>query len=108
MCRYVTLKLGFREGHDLISTLFLFCSAQESRCSLQDVLVFYTGADTVPVLGYEKQPKQYFLESPADILPTASTCDLHLWIPTAHKDNFTAFKDWMELGILGHCGFGVV
>ena len=80
-----------------------------SRCSLQDVLVFYTGADTVPVLGYEKQLKLFFfLESPVDKLPTAYTCDLHLRIPTAHRDNFSAFKDWMELGILGHCGFGVV
>lgn len=70
--------------------------------------MFFTGADTVPVLGYERQPKLVFLEGPAERLPTASTCDLHLRIPTGHGDNLSAFKDWMELGILGNCGFGVV
>ena len=88
--------------------MFFFYPTQESRCSLRDVLVFFTGADTVPVLGYERQPKLVFLEGPAERLPTASTCDLHLRIPTAHGDNLSAFKDWMELGILGNCGFGVV
>ena len=49
-----------------------------------------------------------FLDAPTEKLPTASTCELHLRIPTAHGDCFGAFKDWMELGILGNCGFGTV
>ena len=69
---------------------------------------FFTGADAVPVLGFDRRPKLVFLDAPTEKLPTASTCDLHLRIPTAHGDCFGAFKDWMELGILGNCGFGTV
>lgn len=76
-------------------------------CTLQDVLVFFTGASAIPPLGFQNTAKLLFLEGPTQKLPTASTCELQLWIPTAHGDNFTAFKEWMELGILGNCGFGV-
>ena len=63
---------------------------QESRCTLQDVLIFFTGASAIPVLGFEVRPKLVFLEGPSERLPTASTCELHLRIPTAHGDNFGA------------------
>ena len=85
-----------------------FYPGQETQCSLQDLLVFFTGADAVPVLGFDRRPKLVFLDAPTEKLPTASTCELHLRIPTAHGDCFGAFKDWMELGILGNCGFGTV
>ena len=55
----------------------------------------------VPVLGFERL---VFLEGPSEELPTASTCDLILRVPTAHGDNYGALKDWMELSILGTVG----
>ena len=83
-------------------------TGQESQCSLQDVLVFFTGANAIPVLGFERRPKLVFLEGPSEKLPTASTCEIHLCIPIAHGDNFASFKEWMELGIIGNCDFGEV
>ena len=88
--------------------MYFSIPAQKSQCSLQDVLAFLTGADRVPVLGFEKQPKLVLLEGPADKLPTASTCGLHMRKPTAHWPTFGALKNWVELGILGYCGFGAV
>ena len=70
--------------------------------------MFFTGASAIPPLGFSGKPKLVFLETPTEKLPTASTCDLHLRIPTVHGDSFNAFKEWMELGILGNCGFGEV
>lgn len=81
---------------------------KESTCTLEDVLVFFTGASAIPPLGFSGKPKLVFLETPTEKLPTASTCDLHLRIPTVHGDSFNAFKEWMELGILGNSGFGEV
>lgn len=56
---------------------------------------------------FSVKPKLMFLDI-SDKLPTASTCDLQLRIPIAHCEDFEAFKEWMELGILGNCGFGEV
>ena len=62
--------------------------------------MFFTGADAVPVMGFERLPKLVFLEGLAEKLPTASTCELHFRIPTAHGDNLSSFKEWMELSSL--------
>ena len=70
-------------------------------------MIFFTGASAVPILGFTGTPTLVFLDIP-DKLPTASTCDLHLRIPVAHGEDFTSFKDWMELGIMGNSGFGEV
>ena len=85
-----------------------FSIGGESNCTLTYVLVFFTGASAIPPLVFGKTPKLIFLETPSEKLPTTSTCDLHIRIPIAHGDNFNAFREWMELGILGNSGFGEV
>ena len=72
---------------------------------MEDLLVFYTGADCVPVLGFDRNPVLLFLYTQR--LPTASTCDLHLRIP-ARYNTYKDFKDAMVLGLKGHDGFGGV
>ena len=74
---------------------------------LKDVLIFFTGADRVPPLGFISQPTLTFLHDPKDIFPTASTCSLELRLPTTHAE-YNTFKDYMIIAFKGHGGFGVV
>ena len=74
-------------------------------CSLADVLIFASGADHVPLLGYVKSPTLVFVHDKGRVLPTASTCDVQLRLPTIHGNNYQKFK---VLGILDHDGFGGV
>ncbi len=71
------------------------------------MLVFFSGADRVPSLGFQKQPSLVFLHGDSAKLPTASTCDLQLRLPANHKD-FEAFKEAILLGVKGNDGFGGV
>ena len=78
------------------------------NCTLEDILIFFTGAERVPVLGFELVPKLSFLESsPLRLLPTASTCSLELRLPTYHH-NYITFKEYMSVGLKGCEGFGGV
>ena len=54
-------------------------------CSLEDVLIFFSGADRVPPLGFPQSPSLSFLDVGA-IFPTASTCSLQLRLPTQYTD----------------------
>ncbi len=77
------------------------------ECTLEDILVFLSCASTVPPLGFERQPQLDFLHDPLAILPTASTCDLILRIPTSHSE-YEKFQEHMILGLIGNDGFGAV
>ena len=68
--------------------------------------MFFSGANRVPMLGFEKKPSLSFLHLNA-MLPTASTCALQLRLPANFKD-YQLFKDAMLLGIKGNDGFGGV
>ena len=70
--------------------LLSFIQAKRAGVHFQD---FFTGASAISVLGFEVRLKLVFLKGPSERLPTASTCELHLCIPTAHGDNFRVFKD---------------
>ena len=85
--------------------MFSILTDGECNCTLEEVLIFFTGA---PPLGFDKIPKLTFLEgSPNKTLPTASTCSIELHLPTHHTD-FYSFKSFMILGIKGNDGFGTV
>ena len=73
-------------------------------CSLNDVLVFFTGADEIPPLGFPKVCSVIFLHDAK--LATASTCDLQLRLPTGHGEDFSSFQEAIILSILGNDGFG--
>lgn len=89
----------------LYTYIIVYLAEEGAECKLADILVFFTGADAIPPLGFDETPELVFLDDPHSVLPTASTCDLQLRIPTAHGDNYEEFKQWMTIGILG---FGVV
>ena len=61
------------------------------------MLVFFTGADCVPPLGFPPRPCLHFLGSDA-MFPTASTCSLILRLPTCYS-TYEAFKDAMIEGL---------
>lgn len=81
-----------------------------SGCDVKDILVFFTGADRIPPLGFSKVPKVTFLHSNVTTLKfcTASTCDLQLRLPTCHGEDYEAFKDAMIMSLKGNDGFGGV
>jgi len=80
--------------------------AGESICKLEDVLIFCTGSDCVPPLGFHKKIDLVFL-GPRELLPTASTCSLIMRIPTC-LENSNLFNEKMELGLKGGQMFGSV
>ena len=97
---------GLNHSHLLV--IFFNVLAGESACNLEDVLVFMTGADRIPILGFELPPKLSFLEYlPSKLLPTASTCSVELRLPTIHTD-YSVFKEHMVMALKGHDGFGGV
>ena len=65
----------------------LFILEGDPSCSLTD-LVFVSGADHVPPLGFEKSPNVVFIHTEGRCLPTASTCDIQLRLPTSHGSNY--------------------
>ena len=72
------------------------------------MLVFFTGADRIPPMGFSKRLTATFLLNPKDKFATASTCDLQLRIPTGYGNNLDAFVDAMILSLKGNDGFGGV
>ena len=68
---------------------------------------FFTGADKIPPLGFNKTPSLEFLDGCDKILPTASTCSITMRIPTCYKE-YGCFKDAMNLALKGNDGFGGV
>lgn len=86
---------------------FFFLPAQQiDCCTLGDVLVFFTGADYPPPMGFQKKTELKFLDNEKEkILPIASTCALTLWLPIIHN-NYNDFKTALCRGILENDGFG--
>ena len=80
---------------------------EDIACTLEDVLVFFSGASCVPPLGFDSNPTLVFLHSKTATLPTASTCDLQLRLPATYNE-YHKFKEAMVLGLKGHNGFGGV
>lgn len=88
-------------------SLFFFLDG-DSGCSLEDLLSFMSGADTIPPYGFPVTPTLIFLHHEST-LPTASTCDLILRLPACYNyKQYGQFKDAMILGLKGHDGFGGV
>ncbi len=77
-------------------------------CSLEDILVFFSGTDRVPPLGFDVHPSVTFLYDKKLKFATASTCSLQLRLPTCQVDNYSKFKEDMILSLKGNDGFGGV
>ena len=78
----------------------------KSSCSIEDMLVFDTGSDRVPPLGFDFKVKVVFPHS--GLFCTASTCDLQLRIPVSHGENYESFEEAMIMSLKDNDGFGGV
>ena len=85
---------------------FPYCvfTAGELQINLGDILSFFTGADTVPPLGFSDATPNFNDENP---YPTASTCSFSLTLPTQYHADFEAFKENFVFSVQNHGGFGL-
>ena len=74
------------------------------RVTPEHMLIFFTGADREPPLGFPKPPELHFLHS--GVLATASTCDLILRLPVNFSDDYSRFKDMITESLVSSEGFG--
>ena len=106
--RHVCFSLIFLTNvRYVISNILLllnFNATNEVNCTLRDVLVFCSGSDHIPPAGFCSVPSINFLLSKSELLPTASTCDLTIRLPTSHKD-YRKFTEYMVLGVRGSKDF---
>ncbi|XP_078811933.1 uncharacterized protein LOC105357912 [Oryzias latipes] len=74
--------------------------------TLGQILVFASGTDTIPPLGFPTRPKLVFLhwEGVPRIFPEANTCDVTLRLPL--HSSYSAFVEHMESGIIQSPTFG--
>ena len=56
------------------------------ECDLADLLVFVSGSSRVPPTGFHRTPVIEFQHDHSAILPTASTCEISIHIPTCITD----------------------
>ena len=77
-------------------------------CLVEEVLVFFTGADRVPPLGFDQVSKVVFLHNETAKFCTASTCDLHLRLPICYGEDYDAFKEALIMSLKDNDGFGAV
>lgn len=78
----------------------------QPKVSLKMILAFFTGADSIPPLGYNRVTLSF---NPDNYYPTASTCGLELTLPTNfnEKDEYEDFKKRMNVAFTMHGGFGL-
>lgn len=72
--------------------------------SIAEILVFATGAETEPPLGFPCVPQINFIHETGAKYPLANTCGLILNLPVV--TTYEAFKEGMEEGILQSPTFG--
>ena len=80
-------------------------TSDEIKVSMKMVLAFFSGADSIPPLGYGRPATLNF--NATNPYPTASTCSIELTLPTKYA-NFEAFKKAMDIGLSMHGGFGLI
>jgi len=81
----------------------IFFSEQETAISLQDILMFATGLDSLPPSTIQPQPLLTF-ESTSKF-PIASTCANTIKLPMSKS--YEDFKNAMDFGIQNSPGFGL-
>ena len=73
---------------------------------IEDIVIFFSGAERVPPLGFPNKPSLTFLHDNS-IFPTSSTCLLELRLPVKHC-KYENFKEAMITALKGHGGFRMV
>lgn len=86
---------------------YLVGQGADGSPNLKDVMVFLTGCESTPPLGWGDVEQSIKFLSPdgENVLPTVSTCLLILKFPLNFPTDFNVFKDKMDLAILGSQGF---
>ena len=80
----------------------------ETSVTFEQILQFVSGADQIPVLGFDRQPTVDFYTPVQNVrrLPYASTCDIRLYLPRGvHAEELSAM---LQQSILDSCGFGFI
>ncbi|KAL3988970.1 hypothetical protein ACER0C_013288 [Sarotherodon galilaeus] len=82
---------------------------QEVDHTFEELLVFITGADLLPPLGFPQSCNIDFYDQEPGMrrIPYASTCSLSLYLPRGVADE-DQFKDLMNDALKGSLGFGKV
>ena len=75
--------------------IIIVITDKDSVLTLQDILVFATGASEPPPLGFDSKP---CLEFTAGKYPTANTCRVTLYIPLLYSE-YDFFKDAIEFAV---------
>lgn len=75
--------------------------------SLDDLLVFMTGADSIPPLGFDDHLTIAFYDQQDHVkrIPWSSTCTLTLYLPRGFDDT-QEFKLLMRMALMNGVGFG--
>ena len=89
----------------LQNVFFLFFKGGLLTVTLEDVMVFATGCNEIPLLGFERQPRLQFGRN--DMLPTAATCGPLLSLPLK-VCSYEEFSKNMTFAITCSFGFGQV
>ena len=79
----------------------------EVGCSVEDVIIFFSGSNRVPPTGFTKEPTVLFVHDQQSKLATSSTCDLELRLPVSHGSDYESFQEDMILSMKGnddYCG----
>uniref|UniRef100_A0A9J8BR99 HECT domain-containing protein n=1 Tax=Cyprinus carpio carpio TaxID=630221 RepID=A0A9J8BR99_CYPCA len=77
-------------------------NAFQAECRTMDVLVFFTGCDSIPALGFSPKPSLEFIT--CSRFPVANTCENILRIPVHAV--YTSFRSDMDFAIRNSPGFG--
>ena len=83
---------------------FFFLGGGECDVTLQDILVFFTGSDTIPPLGFPVTASLNFNDQ--NPYPTASTCSISITLPTKYSA-YPEFKEKFLFAMTCHGGFGL-
>lgn len=82
-------------------------TAKDTDVSYEDLMVFMTGADTIPTLGFPSKPTIDFFDQEAGVrrLPYSSTCSLHLFLPRGVSSE-EEMTDLISTAVKCGMGFG--
>lgn len=80
----------------------LYISAGASDATLEQVLIFATGASEIPPVGFHPSPEVRFWD---DVRPRSNTCANVLYLPLKSED-YEDFKAFMDHAILNSPTFG--
>jgi len=89
--------------------LYYIVSETNSKLELSDILSFWTGADSIPPIGFSHNLSvQFYSQEPKQRrLPSASTCSMVLWLPRNVGEPDTLW-DLLTDAIRMSAGFGKI